>query len=102
VTFAYITGWRVPSEVLTLQWRQIDFEAGTARLDPGASKTGVHEIERRLGKVIAQVWCWTDASPSRVQAHRSAASGAPGGQPAERRAFPGASRMTSGAPRSAT
>jgi integrase len=40
VTFAYITGWRVPSEVLTLQWRQVDFEAGTVRLDPGTTKNG--------------------------------------------------------------
>jgi integrase len=38
VTFAYITGWRIPSEVLTLQWRQVDFEAGTVRLEPGATK----------------------------------------------------------------
>jgi integrase len=40
VTFAYVTGWRVPSEVLTLQWRQIDFDAGTVRLDPGTTKNG--------------------------------------------------------------
>jgi integrase len=38
VTFAYITGWRIPSEVLTLQWRQIDFQAGTVRLEPGETK----------------------------------------------------------------
>ena len=38
MTFAYLTGWRVPSEVLTLQWRQIDMKAGTVRLDPGTTK----------------------------------------------------------------
>jgi integrase len=38
VTFAYITGWRVRSEVLTLQWRQVDFVAGIVRLDPGTTK----------------------------------------------------------------
>jgi len=38
VTFAYLTGWRVPSEVLTLQWRQVDFKAGTVRLEPGTTK----------------------------------------------------------------
>jgi integrase len=38
VTFAYITGWRVRSEVLTLQWRQVDFRAGIVRLDPGTTK----------------------------------------------------------------
>jgi len=40
VTFAYVTGWRIPSEVLTLQWRQVDLEAGTVRLDPGTTKSG--------------------------------------------------------------
>jgi integrase len=40
VTFAYCTGWRVPSEVLTLEWRQVDFEAGTVRLDAGRTKNG--------------------------------------------------------------
>lgn len=38
VTFAYITGWRVRSEILALQWRQVDFKAGTVRLDPGTTK----------------------------------------------------------------
>jgi integrase len=37
-TFAYITGWRVPSEVLPLQWRQVDFKAGTVRLEPDTTK----------------------------------------------------------------
>ncbi len=40
VTFAYITGWRIPSEVLSLQWRQVDLDAGTVRLDPGTTKSG--------------------------------------------------------------
>jgi integrase len=40
VRFAYITGWRIPSEVLTLQWRQADLDAGTVRLDPGTTKSG--------------------------------------------------------------
>lgn len=38
VTFAYLTGWRVPSEVLVLQWRQIDRTVGIVRLDPGQTK----------------------------------------------------------------
>jgi integrase len=38
VTFGYITGWRIKSEVLPLQWRQVDFNAGTARLEPGTTK----------------------------------------------------------------
>jgi integrase len=38
VTFAYITGWRVKSEVLTLEWRQVDLKAGEVRLEPGTTK----------------------------------------------------------------
>jgi integrase len=37
--FAFLTGWRT-MEVLTLRWRQIDFDAGTIRLEPGTTKTG--------------------------------------------------------------
>jgi integrase len=40
VTFAYITGWRIASEVLPLQWRQVDFAAGEIRLDAGTTKNG--------------------------------------------------------------
>jgi integrase len=36
--FAYLTGWRVPSEVLTLQWPQVDRTACTVRLEPGTTK----------------------------------------------------------------
>lgn len=38
VAFAYLTGWRIRSEVLKLQWRQVDLKAGTVRLDPGTTK----------------------------------------------------------------
>jgi integrase len=38
VHFAYITGWRTLSEILPLQWRQVDFNAGEVRLDPGTTK----------------------------------------------------------------
>jgi integrase len=38
IEFAYITGWRIPSEVLTLEWRQVDFTAGEVRLDPESTK----------------------------------------------------------------
>jgi integrase len=37
-TFAYITGWRLKSEILPLQWRQVDFRAGIVRLDVGTTK----------------------------------------------------------------
>jgi integrase len=38
VQFAYITGWRVPSEVLRLQWRHVDFEVRVVRPDPHTTK----------------------------------------------------------------
>ena len=38
ITFACLTGWRVPSEILTLRWKQVDFSAGMVRLEPGTTK----------------------------------------------------------------
>ena len=38
VQFAYVTGWRIDSEVLPLEWRQVDFEAQEIRLDAGTTK----------------------------------------------------------------
>ena len=37
--FAYLTGWRVPSEVLPLTWDRVDFVAGEIRLDRNTTKT---------------------------------------------------------------
>src|SRR5262249_9301138 len=61
VEFAYITGWRTPSEILPLEWRQGDMKAGEVRLDAGATKngegrvvpftTGVRRIFERQEKV---------------------------------------------------
>lgn len=77
VTFAFITGWRIPSEVLTLEWRQVDFAAGQVRLDPGttknnegrvfqmtwelrqllqARKDAVDELKRTRGLIVRQVF----------------------------------------------
>ena len=38
--FAYWTGWRVQDEVLALTWAQVDFTAGTVRLEPETTKSG--------------------------------------------------------------
>ena len=38
VTLAYYTGWRINSEILTLEWHQIDRQAGVIRLEPGTTK----------------------------------------------------------------
>lgn len=40
VTFAYITGWRTKSEVLTLEWRNVDLTSQVIRLDAAATKNG--------------------------------------------------------------
>ena len=37
VEFAHLTGWR-KGEVLGLEWRQVDFNAGVVRLEPGSTK----------------------------------------------------------------
>jgi integrase len=36
--FAFLTGWRLRSEVLRLTWAQVDFRAGVVRLEPGTTK----------------------------------------------------------------
>lgn len=38
VKFAYLTGWRVSSEVLPLEWRHVDFDGNEIRLDAGTTK----------------------------------------------------------------
>jgi integrase len=38
VTFAYITGWRVMSEILPMRVGQVDLKAGIVRLDAGTTK----------------------------------------------------------------
>jgi integrase len=39
ISFAFATGWRLPSEILTLTWDRVDLEVGTIRLDPGTTKS---------------------------------------------------------------
>jgi integrase len=38
--FAHITGWRTPSEILPLEWRQVDMKVGEVRLESGTTKNG--------------------------------------------------------------
>jgi len=55
VTFAYVTGWRIPSEVLTLEWRHVDLKAGEVRLDPGSTKNRegrVFKLTMELRKLL--------------------------------------------------
>jgi integrase len=56
-TFAYLTGWRIDSEVLSLEWRQVDFGAGKVRLDPGKTKNGegrTFPMTRELREVLEE------------------------------------------------
>ena len=39
VTLAYYSGWRINSEILPLEWRQIDRQHSVIRLEPGMGKT---------------------------------------------------------------
>lgn len=51
VTFAFVTGWRINSEVLPLEWRQVDLKAGEVRLDPGTTKN----LEGRVFYLTAEL-----------------------------------------------
>ena len=50
-TFGYYTGWRV-TEVLKLQWRQIDLDAAEVRLDPGTTKNGKGRVIYLDGELL--------------------------------------------------
>jgi site-specific recombinase XerD len=86
---AYITGWRIKSELLTRQWRHIEFTGkGWLRLEPGEAKDEtagrefqfttwmrevlerqrrfVSQIERRKRIVIPWVFCRADGREMRA------------------------------------
>jgi integrase len=53
--FAFITGWRTPSEILPLEWRHVDLKAGEVRLDAGTTKNGearTFPLTRDLRRVL--------------------------------------------------
>ena len=73
VSTAHAFGWRMQSEVLTLERRQLDLKAGTLRLEPGTTKNDdgrvvyltsdlaalleaqldrIRALERRLGRIV--------------------------------------------------
>jgi integrase len=127
VTIAHTFGWRVPSEVRTLERRQLDLEAGTLRLDPGSTKNDdgrvvyltpelkallagqvarVEALQRQLGRIIPCSFPISPLGASRRGARgatamwASAASGCgrSGTPPATMRASRGGSRTTSSEP----
>jgi integrase len=76
VKFAYATGWRTASEVLPLEWRNVDRAGRCVRLDPGTTKNGegrsfpftadiekilkdqlaIHEALKKADKVVLYVF----------------------------------------------
>jgi integrase len=71
ITFAYLTGWRVPSEVLTLTWGQVDLKAGTVRLEPGTTKndagrTFIFDAMPALKTLLTDQRAVTDATQKRL------------------------------------
>jgi integrase len=59
IRFAAITGWRIRAEVQRLEWRQVDFDAGEVRLDPGTTKNGegrVFPMTGELRRVLQAQW----------------------------------------------
>lgn len=63
VLFGYVTGWRVQSEVLTLEWRAVDRQSWTVRLDPGATKNGrgrAVDVSQHAGVVAALEALWRE------------------------------------------
>ena len=59
--FAYVTGWRL-SEVLGLTWRQVDFSAGTVRLEPGMTKNRAG----RMFPFTPELWAILEAQKART------------------------------------
>jgi integrase len=56
VMAAYVTGWRVASEILTRQKHHVDLDAGWLRLEPGETKNGegrMFPLTAELREVIA-------------------------------------------------
>jgi integrase len=59
VEFAYATGWRIQSEVLPMEWRQVDRKAGEVRLDAGTTKNGegrVFPFTSALRRLFDELW----------------------------------------------
>jgi integrase len=102
--FASLTGWR-SSEINSRQWRHVDFEAETIRLDSGETENGtarvfpfakypalrelihrqretVREIEQRTGQIVP--WVFVHENGSQVKSFKRAwktarrAAGVPG------------------------
>jgi len=63
VTIAYAFGWRMQSEVLTLQRRQVDLNACTLRLEPGTTKNDDGRVVSLMPELVEML----QAQDERVQ-----------------------------------
>jgi integrase len=109
VTIAFTFGWRMQSEVLTLERRHLDLEAGTLRLDPGATKNDdgrvvyltpelkaalvaqlerVKGLERRLGRIVPCIFPHAGTARCSSTSSRVWTSGSDGSRRARRPARP--------------
>lgn len=64
VRFAYVTGWRVQSEILPLEWRHVDRQANEARLEPGTTKNlagRVFPFTDTIAQLIEALWAEHEA-----------------------------------------
>jgi integrase len=64
VRFAYVTGWRVQSEILPIEWRHVDRGAGEVRLEPGTTKNQdgrVFPFTDDLRALMAALWAEHEA-----------------------------------------
>ncbi len=60
VTIAHTFGWRMQSEVLSLELRQLDLDSGTLRLDPGATKNNEGRVVYLTPELTAMLRAQTD------------------------------------------
>jgi integrase len=68
IRFAYITGWRVPSEVLKLEWRCVDFVGHEVTLEVGTTKNDearTFPFTDELRELLAAQWEVHQALPGR-------------------------------------
>jgi integrase len=57
ITFAFWSGWR-KSEILSLTWQQVDFEAGSVKLPVGSTKNGDGRTLYFVGELKAHFEKW--------------------------------------------
>lgn len=69
VTLAYWTGWR-RGELLNLEWRHVDLDNGTVRLDPGTTKNNQGRFVYLPSEALETLRAWRETT-SAVERERS-------------------------------